>query len=443
MPRSDKRREHMAVYRGVCKRVLERGGVQLSLYCWEGETTNTKGEPNPMQTLRRMLEEPCGAELDLEARLWEDLSARGREALRTLLEAAMETELSLRLGYQPYARDPQVHTDYRNGCYTRDLDTQFGPIRGLRVPRARYRQSHYRVLERYGRRARWVNDLVQEMFLAGVSTRRVGQITQALLAASVSATSVSRICASLTEQVRTWHARPLWDLYQYLLLDGVCLKVKGACGARKRLALCVYGISYDGKRELLDFRLAPSESEAEWTTLLEDLRRRGLEGRRVQLAVTDGGQGLINALQAVFPHLPIQRCWAHKLRNVANCLKVSQREACLQDAAGIYQAPSRREAIWRFRRWRKRWQQAAPKAVACLEKDLEALLCFFAQPPAHWKKIRTTNAIERQFREVRRRTDPMTCFANDASAERILYAIFTYANARWAKSLLKEFTHKS
>lgn len=396
-----------------------------------------------MHSLRHLLDEPCPEAFDMEAQLWEDLTTQGRERLRVLLEQALETELTERLGYPRYARDAQVHTDYRNGYYSRDLDTQFGPIRGLRVPRARQAQSQYRVLERYARRAPWVNALVEEMFIAGVSTRRVGRIVERLLAASVSATSVSRISASLEAQVRQWHHRPLLDFHQYLLADGVCLKVKGATGARKLLALCVYGISYEGKRELLAFRLAQRESEREWTLLLEDLRGRGLEGRHLRLVVTDGGQGLIQALEAVFPHVPRQRCWAHKLRNVANQLKKAQQEPCLKQAAGIYQAPSRREAIWRFRRWRKQWKLEAPKAVACLEKDLEQLLSFFAQPPAHWKKTRTTNAIERQFREVRRRTNPMTCFANEASAERILYAIFTDTNARWAESLLKEFTQNS
>ena len=395
-----------------------------------------------MQTLRRLLDATC-LEEDVEGRLWEEWNARGREMLRTILEASLETELSQRLGYRPYARDAQVHTDYRNGYYARDLDTRFGPLQGLRVPRARYAQPQYRVLQRYGRRSRWVNELIQEMFLAGVSTRRVSRIAEVLLESSVSASSVSRLCASLTEQLRAWQSRPLLELYQYLVLDGVSLKVKGACGVRKLLALCVYGISYDGRREMLGFRLAKTESEREWTVLLEDLRARGLEGRRVQLAVTDGGQGLINALRSVFPHLPLQRCWAHKLRNMANVLRKSQREPCLQQAAGIYQASSRREAIRRYRDWKARWRREAPKAVACLEKDLEELLTFFAQPPAHWKKIRTTNAIERQFREVRRRTDPMTCFVHEASAARILYAIFSYANARWAKSLLKEFTQES
>lgn len=115
----------------------------------------------------------------------------------------------------------------------------------------------------------------------------------------------------------------------------------------------------------------------------------------------------------------------------------------MKEAAAIYQAANRQQAIRGCRNWCVRWRKRAPKAVACLERDNEALLAVFAVPAAHRKLVRTTNAIERQFREVRRRTNPMTCFASSASANRILYAIFTYANQRWAKSLLKDFAHKS
>ena len=395
-----------------------------------------------MDILRRIIEKSCIADYDLETALWGEIGARGREDVRRLLEASLETELSQRLGYRPYQRDPGVHSNYRNGHYQRDLDTQFGPIRGLQVPRPREGGTKYKVLESYARRAPWVNALVREMFIAGVSTRRVGLIMEGLLAASISASTVSRISSRLDAQVRSWHARPLEDRYEYLVLDGVALKVKTAHGAAKRLALCVYGITPGGRREMLDYRFAKSESEAEWVALLEDLRRRGLGGRKVALAVTDGGQGLINALGFVFPRLPLQRCWAHKLRNVSNKLKQSQREACLQQAAGIYRASSRREALGHYRQWEADWEPLAPKAVACLRKDLDSLLAFYSRPKAHWKKIRTTNAIERQFREVRRRTNPMTCFAHEPSGDRILYAIFNHANQRWAQSPLKEFTQK-
>lgn len=396
-----------------------------------------------MQNLRQMVEEPCVSDFDVEAWLWQDLSAQARDRLRTLLERSMQTELTIRLGYTPYRRDPQVHTNYRNGYYRRDLDTQFGPIRDLRVPRARQGQTDYRVLRRYRRHAPWVDRLVREMFVAGVSTRRVEAIMQSLLDASVSASTVSSISAQLNRQVRSWHHRPLEDVYLYLILDGVSLKIKTAHGVAKHLALCVFGITLDGRREVVDYRIARSESEAHWVALLEDLRRRGLSGQAVALAVTDGGQGLINALNFVYPRIPLQRCWAHKLRNVSNALKAAQREACMEEAKGIYQASSHREARQRFRRWRARWEGEAPKAVACLGKDLDSLLVFFRQPKAHWKKIRTTNAIERQFREVRRRTNPMTSFPHEESADRILWAIVQHANHRWAKSLLKEFTHNT
>ena len=314
-----------------------------------------------MGTLRQIVNEPCVSDFDLEAGLWGDLTRRAQQTLRRLLEASMETEITLQLGYTPYQRDPQLHTDYRNGYYRRDLDTRFGAIRGLRVPRSRRGQTTYRVLERYQRRSPWVNQLVQGMFLAGVSTRRVGAIMESLLEASVSASTVSRVCSGLREQMRAWHGRSLEDDYRYLVLDGVTLRVKGAQGVVKRLALCVYGITSQGRREIVGYRLAKSESEAEWVALLEDLRRRGLTGEGTVLAVTDGGQGVLNALRFVYPRVPLQRCWAHKLRNVANCLKVAHREPCLKDAAGIYQASSRRAAVQWFRRWKANFRDGCPE----------------------------------------------------------------------------------
>jgi len=400
-----------------------------------------------MSMLRQMIEDACCAEEDPEARLWEDLQGQGREQLRALLEAAMRTELGQRLGYEPYRRDAQLHTNYRNGCYRRNLDTQFGVIQDLHVPRARRGKSHFWALERYARRAPWVNQLVTEMFIAGVSTRRVGKIVRGLLDASVSAATVSAIATSLDAQARTWHTRPLTDDYCYLLADGVHLRIKGAKEATKKAALCVYGITARGQRELIGYRLADSESEHEWLVLLRDLYTRGLKGAHLQLVTTDGGQGLINALQEVYPQVALQRCWAHKLRNVANLLtKLLQEAGCVHEAARIYQAPCRSEAIRRYRAWVNKWRSRASKAVACLERDIDAMLAFFSVPPAHRILVRTTNAIERQFREVRRRTNPMTCFANTKSADRILYAIFRYANQCWADSLLKSFngfTHKS
>jgi len=330
---------------------------------------------------------------------------------------------------------------YRNGYRYRSLLTEFGLLEEIRVPRDREGSYQPGVLPRYQRRQAQVERLVREMFLCGVSTRRVEEVVAPLLGEGISAQTVSRITRSLDAEVRRYHSRRLDDSYLYLILDGITLKVKGATGVKKRLVLCVYGITPDGHRELLNFRQASSESEAQWLAFLQDLFNRGLEGKHLRLVTTDGCPGLHRALDVVYPYVPRQRCWAHKLRNVASRLRRKDKEPCLKEAKGIYLAQTQREAISRYREWAVRWQEVAPSAVACLGKDLDELLPFLNCPQAHWKKVRTTNAIERAFREVRRRTRPMSCFQNSASVDRIIYGVISHLNKTWKARPLPEFTH--
>ena len=148
------------------------------------------------------------------------------------------------------------------------------------------------------------------------------------------------------------------------------------------------------------------------------------------------------ALGLVWPQVPLQRCWAHKLRNIAD--KVPEKEgSCVREAAAMYQASSRREAQRSIRRWAWKWRSRRPRAVACVERDLEELLTFYAFPPAHWRKIRTTNIIERAFREVRRCTRPMSSFTNPASCDRIVFGVISHLNRSWERKPLKEFTQKA
>ena len=184
--------------------------------------------------------------------------------------------------------------------------------------------------------------------------------------------------------------------------------------------LCAYAITVGGRR-LLAFRLAPSESQVAWEAFLDQLRERGLRGQHLRLVTTDGAKGLHAALDVVYPYVPRQACWAHKLRNMSNHLKRAQHAECLAGARRVYLAETRRAAVRAYWEWAHRWRDEAPAAVACLEHDLDALL-------AHRVKVRTTNAIERCFREVRGRTRPMSCFTHDASCERIIYAVFSHLN---------------
>ncbi|MFQ5861481.1 MAG: IS256 family transposase [Dehalococcoidia bacterium] len=373
---------------------------------------------------------------------WGDLKIETVRVVKRLLEASMEEELLEQLRAGRYRRSG-LRRGYRNGYRQRELLTELGLVEHLRVPRDREGQFQPTVLPRYQRRQQGVNRLVREMFLCGVSTRKVQEVVEPLLGASLSAQSVSRITRSLDAEVRRFQERPLEDRYQYLLLDGITLKVKGAAGVKKRLVLCAYSITPQGQREMISFRQASSESEVQWEAFLGDLYDRGLGGKALRLVTTDGCKGLHRALDTVYPYIPRQRCWAHKLRNVAAKLPRKHQEACLQQAKGIYQAQTRRGAVTCFWEWAARWRSVAPKAVACLEEDLDELLPFLACPQTHWKKVRTTNAIERAFREVRRRTKPMSCFQNSASVDRIIYGVISHLNRSWEAKPLSEFTHNT
>lgn len=372
----------------------------------------------------------------------EDLIPWTRHLLKRLLESSLDEELEAHLGAAWHARHPE-RQGYRNGAYTRDLTTELGLLRALQVPRARTAGFQPQVFLRYQRRQPQVNRLLCAAFISGVSTRQVGPLTALLLEDAVSASTVSRVTQSLDAEVRRFHAQPLQDRYDYLLLDGITLKVKTPTGCRKRLVLCAYGLTPHGHRALLSFRQVRAESEATWTAFLTDLAQRGLVGAALRLIVTDGQPGLLAALALVYPFVHRQRCWAHKLRNVAAKLPRRLHATCLAEAKAIYQAASQHAAVRVFRRWADRWRAAAPGAVVCLERDIEELLAFLTCPAAHWRKIRTTNAIERAFREVRRRTRPMSCFTNEASCDRIIYAVIHHLNTTWERHPLAQFTQKA
>lgn len=373
---------------------------------------------------------------------WGEVDKQTLRVVKRLLEGAMEGELveQLRAGW--YKRT-EYRRGYRNGYRYRDLSTGLGMLESLRVPRDREGSYETEVLPRYQRRHQKVDQMVREMFLTGVSTRKVQEVIKPLLGVSVSAQTVSRITRSLDGEVRRYQSRPLEDRYLYLLLDGITLRVKGADGVQKRLVLCAYGITAEGRREMVAFRQGRSESEAQWEAFLRDLYERGLEGKRLRMVSTDGCPGLHQALDTVYPYVPRQRCWAHKMRNVASKLPRRIQDPCLGEAKTIYQAQTRRQAVSRFRQWAAHWRIMAPRAVRCIEDDLDELLPFLDCPKDHWKKVRTTNAIERAFREVRRRTRPMSCFQNSPSVDRIIFGVISHLNNSWKDAPLPQFTHNT
>lgn len=357
---------------------------------------------------------------------WEgDYRKASRQALKEILETRMHNSLD---AYLSQVRD-QGLSDRRNGFYSRHLLTEMGDLE-LQIPRTRT-ASAISILKRFARRALPVERLIMLTFLLGLSTRKVGQALLPILGEPVSPSTVSEIAKQLDQAVEAYHQRKLPDTYEVLLLDGIVLKRKTGVGTQKRTVLVALGIKADQKKEVIDFRQVRSESQSACEGFLNSLYQRGLIGQNLKLIVVDGGKGLDTALSVVYGHVPVQRCWAHKTRNVLNHVKKTDHEAVKKDLQRISHAQTLRQAQQAAQRFVKRWQMRYPNATRCLTQDLPEMLAFLriATSLPH-SALRTTNAIERRFREVRRRTRPMGVFSDHTSIDRIMLSVFTFENLK-------------
>lgn len=351
--------------------------------------------------------------------------------LKKMIEDVSIAEFEeLVIGVPPYLRG-NLRRNRRNGFYERNLDTVFGWIEGLKIPRPRQGGFTPSCLERkYGRRQEMLNRAVVECFRRGVSTRDVEKITQALCGVQISASAVSRLTSVWDAEVRRWHQREISDEYVYLMADGIWIKNR-SLGMKRRLILVVYGIEANGTREIIDYTFARSEKEENWLRFLTNLQHRGLEGKNLKLITTDGCGGLANAIAICFPDAPHQLCWAHKMRNVLKSVRKDDLKSVRAGLSPLFEGLwAESKALALINRWCRHWRTVYPKAVHCLEKDLDRLLLYLHCDPGHHKAIRTSNHIERQFKEYRRRMRPMEIIPNQQAADRTLYALTMIRNEK-------------
>jgi putative transposase len=376
---------------------------------------------------------------ELQESFWGDVYGRTRAAWKKVFEDESERLRELYAGWPQHGRGPRKPGGYRNGYYLRSFATVFGTIR-LRIARARGKSFLPPGLKQFQRRAPELAMLIREAFLRGLSTRQVGRVVSTLTGEGVSAQTVSRLIRDLDEAVREFHGAPLADEWAYLFFDGVSLRVRRPGGRKRVQMLVAYGVRRDGRRQLLAFLRSQGESQSAWEGLLADLYRRGLHGVNLELILTDGCAGLAAAIQTVYPRVLHQRCWVHKMRNILEHVRKRDYDEVKRGAQAIYRAENQRQAEAAFRAFRRRWHRDYGPMVRRLERDLPELLSFFSFPRHLWKKLRTTNIIERCFVEVRRRTRPMVCFVNVKSVDRIIYSIFQRFNLEWKTRTLKLFT---
>ena len=378
---------------------------------------------------------------NLQESFWGDFQGQTRQRLKEVLEKDAEQQMAEYLGLQWHERasEQEPRIDSRNGFYERNYVTALGVIQ-LRIPRTRLRSFLPRCIRPLERRSPEVAELIRQAFLRGISTRQVGRAAAVVTGEAVSAQTVSQLTRVLDQAVEAFHHRRLGDDWAYLFLDGVWLKVRRATGPQRVLLLVAYGVRRNGTRELLAFTRAKAESHAGWEGLLNDLFRRGLCGENLQLVITDGCSGLARAIETVYPRARHQRCWVHKMRNILEKVRRRDESQVKAEAQKIYLAHNAAGARRAFERFRFHWRSRYPAMVRQLERDLPELLHFFALPSHLWRKLRTTNVIERCFVEVRRRTRPMVVFTNVESVDRIIYAIFSRFNQDWKTHALNLFT---
>jgi len=370
----------------------------------------------------------------LPAKLLESLWVQEPDILRQLLEHLLNTlmlaEREEYLQAAPYQRTPK-RRDYANGFKPKTLKTRLGPL-ALRVPQVRKGPFYPSVLTKGLRseRALWL--AMAEMYVSGVSTRKVAALVEDVMGLEVSSTTVSRAAQDLDETLQAWRERPLGEqAYPYLYLDAHYEHVRVSGQVRDAAVLVAVGVSADGRRRVLGVEVALSEQEVHWRQFLQHLVARGLRG--VQLVISDDHAGLRAARQAVFGGIPWQRCQFHLQQNAQAYVP---RKAMQAEVAGrireIFHAPNRAQAEQQLKALVAEMEAQAPRLAAWLEKNLPEGFTVFAFPKHHQRKLRTTNVVERLNRELRRRARVVSIFPNEAACLRLMSAVPMEQDEAWA-----------
>jgi putative transposase len=374
------------------------------------DTTPTPSDPTQEQTVPALPEQQTFQQY---------LRELARGAIRVVLEAVMREELDALIGVGWGECSPK-RKGYRNGHYTRDLATSTGRIEDLKVPRDREGQFHTQAFEHYQRYEPHIAEGLTQMFVAGVSTHKVGEVAQTLLGVAPSASTISRLNQTLTQQFETWRERRLPEHWRIVYLDGVHFSIRHGDKADSTIILTALGVDLAGNKEVLALRACAEEDKEGWACLLHDLRSRG--ATHIDLLVTDGHDGLLAAIAEQFAATPRQRCLVHKQRNVLNAIPRRERADVQAELVGIWQQPSKLEALTQLAAFKAKYTQRYPEAVRSLAEDEEHLLTFYAFPEPMHRYIQTTNAIESLFSNVRQRTDQIDVFTTETSCLTIVWA---------------------
>jgi putative transposase len=366
---------------------------------------------------------------ELTEAVHQDVETRIRDGVKAVIEQILEEEMTSHIGAARRERSP-LRRDERNGHYQRDLITPVGKVEQLRVPRARQGEFLTEVFDRYQRMTGNVEEAVLEMYLQGVSTRKVSAITDALSGVRVGKDAVSRIASRLDSELQEWRARPLTLAYAYLYMDSVYLKVNWSGSVTDLALLVAIGVNEQGFREVLAVEAAGGERKEAYRNLLKGLIDRGLKG--VQLVISDDHESIKQAVKVEQPGVSWQRWAVHFMRNVLSAVPASEMREVGADLKQIFKVSRAGSAKRMAEEFVERYQKRFVKAVEIFKRGIEDALCYMKYPSSHHNFIRTTNGLERLFREVKRRTRVVGVFPGEKSAVSLSTTVMLRTTQDWA-----------
>jgi putative transposase len=349
------------------------------------------------------------------------------QIMELLVNECMKIERQQALGVGPYQRS-EARRGQANGFKPKRLKTRVGPLQ-LLVPQVRGAKFYPRVLERGSRSERALTLALAEMYVEGVSTRKVTRITEELCGCEISSSDVSRATAMLDEEFRQWRSRPLGAI-KYLVLDARYEKVRHAGSVIDCAVLTAIGVDAEGRRSVLGVSVSLSEAEVHWREFFKSLIERGLHA--VELITSDAHAGLKEARKACFPGVPWQRCRFHLMRNaLAHVPREEMKAQVMDDLRSVLDSADEHAASEQLGRVVRKYEKSAPKLAQWMEENVPESFAVFRLPPSHRQRLRTTNMLERLNKELKRRTRVATLFPNEASLLRLVTAVLIELSQEW------------
>jgi len=386
---------------------------------------STSNLPKQWQYVKRNLRE-MGILNQTEAG---DIEVKARLIVEAFFQRGILAEFKQQLKADVYEH-AEERLDIRSGTYPRMFTTTFGKTR-LLIPKVRKKSRDYvyELFAKYQRRRQKFDDMIVLSLLLGFSMRKQQRFFQAFIGDSVSHQTASRLLQNLGDDLRRYQTAPIEDKYRFIFIDGLWVHIK-EIDIKKRPVLFALGITKDGKQEIIAFKLAKGETEEEYAAFLNDLYRRGLQGKSLELIISDGSEAIIAACNTVYPYTPRQRCYTHKLRNLLGNIrhKIRHRAKMARQASRIYKSASRYEAIRRFRIFVNGWRHKEPKAIKCFQDEFYHTLNFYDFPKEVRSAISTTNHLERFLEEIRRRIKIQGYFRNEHSLNLWIFGLIKHIN---------------